>query len=390
MRRWLQIFITISTFFIVLMIIVLLATMHTHTPSLPGKDSVAEQRYLTLGGVKQWVLIRGTDRHNPILLFLHGGPGMPVGWLFRSFNSELEHHFITVNWDQRGAGKSYHWSIPPTSMTVEQFLADLHELITYLKQRFAQNKIYLAGASWGSFLGILYAQKHPENIEAYISIGQATHQKEAERLGYTYALEQAQEKGDHKAVVQLLKIQEPIGKSSKDASTIHNWLLRFGGSLYNKISFFPWVIKMLSVDEYAWPDLIRLWLGIRFTQKLLWPQVFDTNFFEKVPALKVPVYFLLGVNDYIISTKLAKKYFHHLIAPKKELILFNYSGHNPMFEQPQQFNKVLRAIRYGHPIKTIKEKELAFLQIPINTQYGQVWALRENEKVCPKGLLCSS
>lgn len=374
MSRKLRISLIISAALTALIIIILLATMNTHTKPFVDKDSVAEQRYLTIGNTKQWVLIRGKSVTNPILVFLHGGPGMPVGWLFRHFNSDLENHFITVNWDQRGAGKSYSWSIPPTSMTVNRFVSDLHELITYLKKRFNQEKVYLVGASWGSFLGILYAQKHPKNIEAYVSIGQATHQQEAERLGYEYALEKAKKQGLHKAVAQLLKIKEPVGIDVKDVNVLHKWLLRFGGSLYNKISYFPWIIKMLSTDEYAWPDLIKLWLGIRLTQKLLWPQVFYTNFFKQIPELKVPVYFLLGAHDYVISTKLAKQYFQQLKAPKKELILFNYSGHNPMFEQPEKFNEVLRAIRYGTTLTSIKEKELVFLQNYSSAQEWLIWA----------------
>ena len=382
MARILQTSLKIIAALFAVTLIVLFATMSTHTKPFVNqtgaiiKDSVAEQRYVTLGGVKQWVLIRGKSTKNPILLFLHGGPGMPVGWLFRHFNSDLENHFITVNWDQRGAGKSYNESIPPTSMTVDQFVSDLHELITYLKNRFNQEKIYLAGASWGSFLGVLYAQKYPENIEAYISIGQATCQQEAERLGYEYALEQAKKQGLHKAVAQLNKIKEPVGSNVKDMTILHKWLLHFGGSIYNKISYLPWTLKMVSVDEYAWPDLIKLWLGIRFTKNLLWPQVFYTNLFEQIPELKVPVYFLLGTHDYVISTKLAKQYFKLLKAPKKELILFHYSGHTPIFEQPERFNEVLRSIRYGITLNSIKEKELALLQNQITFQEGQVWALR--------------
>ena len=124
-------------------------------------DSIAEVNYLHIGGVDQWVMIRGESLTNPPLILLHGGPGMSEMRFFRHFNSPLEKSFTVVNWDQRGAGKSFDRNIPRASMTVEQFIADLDQLVDAVCKRVRKNKVVIFGHSWGSALGVLYADALP-------------------------------------------------------------------------------------------------------------------------------------------------------------------------------------------------------------------------------------
>ena len=122
---------------------------------VPG--SIAEVHYLRLGGLDQWVMIRGESLTNPPLILLHGGPGMSETFFFRHFNAPLEQTFTVVYWDQRGSGKSFDTKIPRSSMTVEQFIADLDELVETVRQRVGKKKVAIFGHSWGSALGVLYA-----------------------------------------------------------------------------------------------------------------------------------------------------------------------------------------------------------------------------------------
>jgi pimeloyl-ACP methyl ester carboxylesterase len=134
--------------------------------------SVAEVAYRRLGGLDQWVMIRGESVANPALIMLHGGPGLSETSLFRYFNAPLEKSFTVVYWDQRGAGKSFRRDIPRSSMTVERFVADLDELIDAVCERLGKTKVALFGHSWGSVLGPLYAARFPERVEAYVGRGQ--------------------------------------------------------------------------------------------------------------------------------------------------------------------------------------------------------------------------
>ena len=170
-----------------------------------GVDSMEA---IELGGIKQWVQIRGRDRRNPILLFLHGGPAEPMMPFAYTFQSTLEGAFTVVQWDQRGAGKTYFANSPdivtPT-VTYDRISADAVELINYLRQRFNQPKVFVLGHSWGSMLGLPLVHDHPELIYAYIGTGQVINVRENERVGYQHVLEEATRRGDQKARRQLLR-----------------------------------------------------------------------------------------------------------------------------------------------------------------------------------------
>lgn len=131
---------------------------------LPG--SIAEKVSVPINGVQQGMVIRGVDSANPVLLWVHGGPGMPDYPLTQQYPTELEDLFTVVWWDQRGAALSYHSDIPPETMTIEQFIDDTHSVTDYLCERFQQDRIYILGHSWGSFIAVQAAARSPERYRA--------------------------------------------------------------------------------------------------------------------------------------------------------------------------------------------------------------------------------
>ena len=163
-------------------------------PPLCGPDggvvsgSIAEVAYLRLGGLDQWVMIRGASVANPPLILLHGGPGLSETRFFRRFNAPLEKSFTVVYWDQRGAGKSFHPGIPRSSMTVEQFILDLDELVEAVCKRLEKTKVVIFGHSWGSALGPLYAARFPDKVAAYVGSGQCGDAAAGEAASYAYGL----------------------------------------------------------------------------------------------------------------------------------------------------------------------------------------------------------
>ena len=159
------------------------------------QGSVSEKVWVEINGIEQGMFIRGENPENPVILYLHGGPGTPL-LQFISYlekNERLEKYFTICYWDQRGSGMTYNKSTDPSTMTVEQMVEDTREVTEYLKERFGQKKIYLIGHSWGSYLGVKTIEKYPENYLAYIGIGQVTNQTESERLAYNYMLSHAKE-----------------------------------------------------------------------------------------------------------------------------------------------------------------------------------------------------
>src|SRR5574337_761601 len=185
------------------------------TPLFRGTDgeilqnSIAEISYLRLGGFDQWVMIRGENIANPILILLHGGPGFPEMRLFRTFNAALEQHYTVVYWMQRGTSKSFDRRMPPSSLTIEQFIADLDELVEMLRARFGKEKVVLYGHSWGSVLGVLYASRCPEKVAAYVGTGQIGEWAAFETASYTFVLAEAERRRHRKAIRELRGIGPP-------------------------------------------------------------------------------------------------------------------------------------------------------------------------------------
>jgi pimeloyl-ACP methyl ester carboxylesterase len=311
---------------------------------IDSRAGIASLEKVRLGGVDQWIQIRGQDRAKPILLFLHSGPGFPE-MPFSHVNAALEKEFVIVQWDQRGAGKSYSSSVPENSMTIEEFIADTHELVQLLLQRFGRSKLILVAHSWGSIVGAFTVAKYPELFNAYVAISQAVNSPESERMMFRFALETAAKQGNEKAVADLRRIGEPPYKSFGDYRLMKNWVKRFNDVNYAELT--PWQFARIAFasPSYSWSDLFRLLLGMRFSFSRLWEEVFyRTDLVKQAPKLDVPIYFFLGRHDRTVtaSAALAERYFARLDAPKgKRLIWFENSGHWPQLEEPEKFCSVL-------------------------------------------------
>ncbi len=317
------------------------------TPPFRGPDgaivpgSIAECRYHRLGGVDQWVMIRGESLANPVLILLHGGPGFPEMRLFRHFNPELETMFTVVYWEQRGTDRSFDRAIPTSSMTIEQFLQDLDELVDIVRARFDQRKVTLYGHSWGSALGVLYAARFPGKVAAYVGAGQVGDWPASERRCYAFTLAEAERRNERRAVRQLRAIGAPP-YTGKKLRVQRQWLARFVG-VVRGMSLWGFFRILLGGPEASIVDLPDVLRGIRFSE-CLWPEASSLNLTKSVPALGVPVFFFLGRHDHVIDAETSAAYFDALTAPAKTLIWFEQSAHEPPAEEPAKFHRMMREL----------------------------------------------
>lgn len=206
------------------------------TPAIHGPKSIASLERIRIGGIDQYILIRGNDSSLPVLLFLHGGPGMPAMYLAHAFQRDLERQFVVVQWDRRGAGKSYREDISGT-LTTEQLVADTVELTNVLRARLHQDKIYLVGHSWGTYLGMLVISRHPELYHAYVGIGQLARSSPIAGIQDEYIRQSARRIGDQDAINDL---------EEKGASVREKLLFKFGGEIHNAKSFMPLLLTGLT------------------------------------------------------------------------------------------------------------------------------------------------
>ena len=301
------------------------------TPSFSDSSGVASLEDVHLGGIKQKILVRGRDRTNPILLFLHGGPGMPAMYLAHYFQKDLENHFVVVHWDQRGAGKSYNDQIPPGSMSVTQLMADSHELVEKLRTRFHQQRIYLAAHSWGTYLGILTVKEYPDLFHAYIGIGQVAETREKEIAIQDKFIEQSAIQAGKPEVVEDLKTNR--------GAVREKYLFQFGGELHSATSFMPLLLTGLRSPEYTFLDAMKIPKGVSFTHKHMKYDAIQGSIIENVKEIRIPAYFFTGRYDYASPYELIEAYVEQLEAPSKRLVWFEHSAHFPFYEEREQFTQ---------------------------------------------------
>jgi pimeloyl-ACP methyl ester carboxylesterase len=301
--------------------------------------SIADIGYLRLGGLDQWVMIRGENLANPPIILLHGGPGLTETPLFRHFNAPLEKSFTVVYWDQRGAGKSFDRRIPRSSMAVEQFIADLDELVDVVCKRVGKNQVAIFGHSWGSALGVLYSARFPEKVAAYVGSGQIGDSAAGESASYAFALAEAGRLNNRRALKQLSAIGSPPHNAAS-LWTERTWLQRLEGKLGTKA-----LLEMgrifLGGPESSIFDLPNLLRGFRFSLDAMWAEVSTLNLAKLVPALEMPVFFFLGRHDHWVPPETSVAYFDTLTAPLKKLIWFEESGHEPFADEPAKFNTMM-------------------------------------------------
>ena len=306
------------------------------------RNTVDELAFVRLGAVLQAVHICGQDAQSPLLLFLHGGPGMPHMPLAHA-NSELRQCFLVVQWDQRGAGKSYSPSLNEADLCIEQLVSDTHELILWLRARFCKSTVLLVGHSWGSALGAIVASRFPQFVSAFVGIGQVSNLRASEHLRFHQAMEMARKLGNRAATVALTRLGSPPYSCTGQSDSLERWAQQLHGSNYASITSATLRRLALSSPVYSWMDLAHVPLGRRFSEHCLWHEIFQQmDLFAQVPRLDVPVYFFIGRHDSIITHDQARGYFDALDAPHgKKFITFERSGHWPHLEESELFRAIL-------------------------------------------------
>lgn len=312
-------------------------------------NSISEKIYVNIGGVKQGMFIKGRNTEKPVLLFLHGGPGMPEYFLAENYPAGFEDHFTVCYWEQRGGGLSYSPDLSPESITAEHLISDTVEVTNYLRERFGQDKIYLMAHSWGSFIGIQAANRSPGLYYAYIGVGQISQMLESEKKAFSYMLEQYTAAGNTSMVKKLQHY--PVLESDAALRSFFTSALRdktmheLGiGTMHNMKSvvtgiFFP----VMKCRAYTLGEKINVWRAKTFLRKdtVLLDQLFFTDLAVNVPQLEIPVYFISGKYDYTVNYDLSKTYWDQLQAPVKGFYTFEQSAHSPMFEESKRFVRIM-------------------------------------------------
>jgi pimeloyl-ACP methyl ester carboxylesterase len=310
-------------------------------------NGIQENYQVKIGGINQWLYVRGQDRDNPVLLFVHGGPASPMSPLMWMFQRPVEEYFTVVNWDQRGSGKTF-LSIAPDSISntikIDTYVNDAIEVASYIKQRYHAKKIILVGHSWGTIIGMKAALKRPGLFYAYIGIGQVICTRDNERVSFDYAVSQAEKFKNEPALAELRSIAPYPGDQPITRQRIiiaRKWAQYYGGlSAFRDESMYYFNGPLLS-PEYNKEDVAAIDQGNLFTLGRILPEFLEVDM-KNVREFPIPIFMFMGRHDYTTPSEPTAAWLKAVKAPLKKGIWFENSSHLIPFEEPGKMLVELR------------------------------------------------
>ena len=310
-----------------------------------SKKAICVEEYVLINGIHQYLFHCGTTDENPVLLFLHGGPGSAASLFAHAFQDTWEDLFTVVHWDQRGTGKTLTKN-PQNYPTLDMLLQDVLEIVHSLKNSYHTQKIVLLGHSWGSILGSLFIKRHPEEVAYYIGVGQVINKRASERLNYAKVKEAMIQTNDQNALKKLEALGDYPGEQFDPQWQKKSLQLRKLQGKYHltgKTNVSP-LKTLLTSPLLTFSDLSALIKGNRANRELM---AFSGNFdLHAEPAeYNVPIYYIVGEHDWQTPSVLAQEYFTRINAPDKKLYTIPNAGHMSMVDQPTLFLQILSDIK---------------------------------------------
>jgi proline iminopeptidase len=308
----------------------------------PVPGSVAELTEVEIGGHDLALMVRGRSVDNPVLLFLAGGPGGSELGAMRRHSQALEDDFVVATLDQRGTGKSYDELDPTSTLTLDNEVAGAIEVAEYLRGRFGQEKVYLVGQSWGTLLGVLVAQERPDLVQAFVGAGQMVSPPATDQTYYRDTLAWARETGD----TGLAETLTANGPPPYADARLYDPVLSAEPELYpydrsGNSEGSGQMGENIFVEEYTFMEKAHVFAGTLEVFSALYPRIQDVDLREQASSLEVPVYLAQGAHETPGRAEPAAEWFEMLDAPSKELVVFDTSGHRPLWEQPEEFSDLM-------------------------------------------------
>lgn len=319
--------------------------------SIRTPEGIDRQEKVRLGGVDQWIWIRGTHRDNPVLLFIHGGPGSPVMPMSWAFQRPWEDFFTVVQWDQRGVGKNWaHTDRDQLGATITfmQLVDDAEELCSYIREMLGKDRLVVLGWSYGTLIGVELVRRKPQWVSAYVGVSQVAIGCNSESYIMQRVLEAAKADGNEQALRDLRRLLpypgDNLGRDLHKARELRKWVRAFNGGWYgvpdlSLLFFLQYLSPAYSVSEAESLEASTDWFLSQLAQNdgsgIADASLKDADRFES------PIIFMVGRHDLQTPHTTARIYFDRLTAPTKRFVTFERASHFPMLEQPGLFLKAL-------------------------------------------------
>lgn len=341
---------------VLLVVLVSVRTVNTVRTQIRGDSGVQENTYVRLGGIDQFITMRGENAANPVLIYLHGGPGDSTHYLQYPFQGELEDTHTVVHWDQRGTGRTHYANpeLTPSELSMARMLADLDELVDYARDRFDQEKVVIVGHSWGTVLGTFYIHEHPEKVTEYVGVGQFVDFDEGAQRAAATAIERASAAGEHEDAAAIAANRARL-ETSAEGHGVTGWTLEFEnraliqshlacdgekGFLHGILTGLASpTINLLDIRWFLSNDSIET---VYSRQQPLLDALASYDLRQQGLDFEVPVTYVGGSCDWITPTTLAQEYAASLSAPTVDFHVIEDAGHIPSVDQPEAYIAVLK------------------------------------------------
>lgn len=312
--------------------------------------SITEKCYVNVDGCNIGMIILSENEKNPVLLVCGGGPGIPEYLLEYMYPSVLPKFFTVVYFDYRGTGLSYDNSISADAITTKRYLNDVEIITNYLCKRYEQEKLYILGHSFGSYIALNAVKNHPEKYEAYFAMSQCTNQIESEYIGYDYMKEQYKQMNNIKMVKKFdscpIRESDDMYKKYFSSSLRDQAMHELGVGTTRDMNsvitgiFFP----SLRCRTYTWGERINIWRGKALSNHFKGLKSTEFNAWDEVESIDIPIYFFAGKYDYTCNFELQREYYEYIKAPVKEFYIFGDSAHSPIYEEPSKAADIFKMI----------------------------------------------
>ena len=300
-------------------------------------NGVEESFAAKIGGVDQWLTIRGKDRDNPVIILVHGGPGsaeLAIGW---TFQRGWEDYFTVVQWDQRGAGKTYAINDPDAvipTLSADRMKDDVIEVVDLVRERLGKDKVILLGHSWGTIIGLRAAMERQDAIAAYVAHGQVIHMQRNEEEGFRLAMEAAKADGNAEAIAALEALEPYPGELTVERiGAQRTWSIHYGGLAAYRENASPWFRAMRLSADYDDRVLKAYDAGSLASITALMPELRAVDL-DGITSSPVPVFLLHGRHDLTTPPSASMGWLARLKAPAKANYWFEHSAHLAFMEEP--------------------------------------------------------
>ena len=347
--------IIISVIALVTFSVLVLRLINSNKNKIDTESGIQESTYIDIDGMKQYIQIRGESTENPVMIFIHGGPASPMGYVSAYYQRELESELTIINYDQRGCGRTYYANDCNANADIDLLVNDLNIIVEYVKKRFGKKNVIIAGHSWGTVIGSIYVQKYPENVNCYIGISQITNLYKNKLNVARMALEKDEIKGteDEQKLTELIKRMSRVNDYN-DMSLDDLSKLVTATSKYiaceGEMSGLSQMITGITSPDMNFDDM--KWFMLQMNTEKFFAQNkdimeyaffgFDIDLISK--TYNVPVYYLAGKGDYAVCQKDAQAYYESIEAPDKAFYWIENAGHSMFMDNPELYCDTVKNI----------------------------------------------